>query len=295
MATDVLETVAESVAPEGPGTISRVARIALRGLGVFAYIALLGLSLLPLASLLLILPAIFPQESVLSDSVRVVRSPFERFLRRVFAVLTSFALLIGLLAFATELVTRLNLSDPYFGQLARMILPTELANALPRAMVDQWPYVLLVLYATDLLVLFAIGKVPLQYNYRNLIVRWKITLLTGATFTLVVGLLTGMFAYINGLNEVTVSSGIPGNVFVLSDGANDEVCSNLGHGDIARVELERATLDRDGRPLPREITVKEVPSPSGRLVRLCSKETYYNINQKVEVGPNEPARRKFVQ
>jgi putative ABC transport system permease protein len=295
MSTDLAASVSAARGPEAPGFLRRAGRFALRALGIPAYIALLGLSLLPLASLLLILPAVFPQESVLSDSVRPVRSVWKRIGRRVFAVLTSFALLIGLLAFATELVTRLRLSDPYFGQLARMVLPNDLADALPKAMVDQWPYMLLVLYTTDLLVLFAIGKVPLQYNYRNLIVRWKITLLTGATFTLVVGLLTGMFAYINGLNECTVSSGIPGNVFVLSDGANDEVFSNLGHGDIDKLPLERASVDRSGRPLPRDITVKEVPGPSGRPVRLCSKETYFTINQAVQVGPGEKPRRKFVQ
>ncbi|HEV3119584.1 MAG TPA: hypothetical protein VGY58_21180, partial [Gemmataceae bacterium] len=39
-------------------------------------------------------------------------------------------------------------------------------------------------------VLLAIGKVPLNYNIRNLLVRWWITFLTAFAFTMVVGLLT---------------------------------------------------------------------------------------------------------
>jgi hypothetical protein len=41
-----------------------------------------------------------------------------------------------------------------------------------------------------LLLLGLLGRVPLKYNARNLLVRWQTTLLTGLAFTLVVGLMT---------------------------------------------------------------------------------------------------------
>src|SRR5262249_30517455 len=93
-----------------------------------AAVFLLGLSLLPLSALLLVFPAIYPQESVLTDTVRTGQSRWYRLARRIFSAATGIALLIVLLAFAVEIVTRLNLKSPYFGKLARMVLPDSLAN-----------------------------------------------------------------------------------------------------------------------------------------------------------------------
>ncbi len=264
-----------------------------RALGM---VILLGLSLLPLASLLLVMPAVLPEESVLSDAIPPRRSRLQRLGRRLLAATTGIALLVALLAFATEVVTQLGLKSPYFGKLARMVLPADLADALPGAMVDQWPYVLLIIYATDLLVLLCLGKVPLNYNVRNLAVRWRTTVLTGLAFTLVLGLLTGMLAFVNGLNNLTSNSGIPGNVFVLSEGATDELFSSLYKGDIEKIELESTTTDAAGDTLPALLKVKEISGPSATgKVRLCSYETYFVINQVVPVKAGEKPRRRFVQ
>ena len=75
-------------------------------------------------------------------------------------------------------------------------------------------------------------RVPLGYNFRNLMVRWRTTLLTALAFTLVVGLMTVMLAFVNGMYALTKGSTIAGNVMVLADGATDEVFSDLGYGDI---------------------------------------------------------------
>jgi putative ABC transport system permease protein len=274
-----------------------------RPLGVLAYrlggviltVFVLGLSLLPLAALLLIVPAVYPQESVLTDSSKR-RGRAADVLWRVGYFLSGVALLIALLAFAVEFVTQLHLKSPYFGKLARMVLPDKLVNSLPRAMVDQWPYVLLLVYATDMLMLFFIGKVPLSYNVRNLAVRWRTTALTGLAFTVVLCLLTAMLGFVNGLNNLTSNSGVPGNVFVLSEGSTDELFSSLYKGDIEKVELEVATEDADGNPLSSPVRVKEVPGPSATgKVRLCSYETYFVINQSVPVKAGEKPRRRFVQ
>jgi hypothetical protein len=258
---------------------------------------MLGLSLLPLSALLLVLPAVAPQEAVLTDTVRPTNSRLLRFARRVFSAATGIALLVVLLAFAVEFVTRLGLKSPYFGKLARMVLPDSLVNNLPRAMVDQWPYVFLVIYATDLLLLFGIGKVPLNYNFRNLAVRWRTTVLTGLAFTVVLCLLTAMLAFVNGLNNLTSNSGIAGNVFVLSEGSTDELFSSLYKGDIeGNILTEKAEIDLNGHPLTTPVRIKQVPGPGpDGKVKLCSFETYFVINQVVPVKPGEKPRRRFVQ
>ncbi len=72
-----------------------------------------------------------------------------------------------------------------------------------------------------------IRKVPLVYNLRNLQNRWKTTLVTALAFTFVIGLLTFMMSFVRGMDRLIESSGNPGNVMVLSDGATDEAFSNL--------------------------------------------------------------------
>ena len=62
-----------------------------------------------------------------------------------------------------------------------------------------------------------IGKVPLNYNLRNLQIRWRTTALTALAFTMVVGLLVVMLAFVNGISRLTEQSGRKDNVMVLSD------------------------------------------------------------------------------
>ncbi|HZT82633.1 MAG TPA: hypothetical protein VFA26_20560, partial [Gemmataceae bacterium] len=155
-------------------------------------------------------------------------------------------------------------------------------------MIDKLPVQLplLVPLAAGLLGLLAlmfIGKVPLGYNLRNLAVRWRISALTALAFTLVVALLTVLLAFVNGMYHITDSSGRPGNVIVLSDGATDELFSNLGYSDTNNIDDllgadGRAALERDaaGRPL-------------------VSRELYVVINQPMPAKPGEKPRRSFIQ
>jgi ABC-type antimicrobial peptide transport system permease subunit len=122
------------------------------------------------------------------------------------------------------------------------------------------------------LVLQALGfvkKVPFSYNLRNLLVRWRITLLTALAFTLVVGLMTVMLAFVNGMYKLTESSGVPGNVMILADGATDELFSNLGYGDIKELELRPEVVRQDGKPLASWEVYVVVNQPI--LVRKCPK------------------------
>jgi ABC-type lipoprotein release transport system permease subunit len=151
-----------------------------------------------------------------------------------------------------------------------------------------------------------IGRVPLAYNARNLSVRWKTNAMTAFAFACVVGLLTFLLAFVNGMNKLTESSGIPGNVFVLSDGSTDEVFSNLGYGDLGNVERVRATeelvVDAAGKPVfgpggvkqwraIAPLVIRSEKGAKGEDVYWSSKETYYSVNMAI---PNSE-RRRFVQ
>lgn len=126
-------------------------------------------------------------------------------------------------------------------------------------------------------VLAWLGKVPLKYNVRNLVVRWPTTLLTGLAFTLVVGLMTVMLAFVNGMFKLTENSGQPGNIFVLSEGATDEAFSNLGFGDITRIEHDpRVQRDEAGKPL-------------------ASWEVYIIVNQPIPNAKPGGRQRRFLQ
>jgi ABC-type lipoprotein release transport system permease subunit len=284
----------------------------------------LGVSLLPLSALLLAFPALVPQESVLTDTVSGKRSLVRRTLGRVFAVVAGLVVLLTLLAASVELVTRLPLPEKgSFAVVARFFTPppaslfvmaktekereaklaemsprtqefmkTPLHEKLPPAMVEHWPFVVLAMYGFDLVILLTIGKVPLAYNLRNVRVRWKTNLMTVVAFMAVIGLLVFLLAFVNGMNNLTQNTGVPGNVLVLSDGSTDELFSNLEAGDLNNVERVVVELDAKDRRLAAPVRVQTVER-GGKTVPLASRETYYAINQPV---PNSnPPRRRFVQ
>lgn len=259
-------------------------------------LCLMGLGLLPLASLLMFLPLVMPQEAVLTDTLQPARTRLARAVRRAVALVTGFVVLLALMTFGIQVATWFGLRSQVYSNLARQVLPDIVLNRLPVALVEGWPFVLLVMYATDFLLLFRIGKVPIQYNLRNLRVRWITTVMTGVAFTVVVFLLVLMMSFVDSVNRLTASTGIPGNVFVLSEGSTDELFSNLAYGDVSKLELEKATTDPQGRPLATPITVKTLPGKAGQPpVRLISKETYFVINQEIAKPQGGGPARRFVQ
>jgi putative ABC transport system permease protein len=119
-------------------------------------------------------------------------------------------------------------------------------------------------------------KIPLRYLIRNLTVRWRTTLMTALAFVLVISLLTVMMAFVNGMYRLTQSSGQPGNVMIMADGATDESFSNLVAPDMADIENQPGILRENNRPL-------------------CSRETYLVVTQPLEhPAPGRPKRR-FMQ
>jgi ABC-type lipoprotein release transport system permease subunit len=122
-----------------------------------------------------------------------------------------------------------------------------------------------------------LGKVPVRYNIRNMTVRWPITLLTGMAFILVIGLMTVMLAFVNGLYKLTQGSGQPGNVLILADGATDELFSNLGTSDVTQLGTrDDIVRDEDGH-------------------KLVSWETYVVVNQPIANAVKGGRMRRFVQ
>jgi ABC-type lipoprotein release transport system permease subunit len=92
--------------------------------------------------------------------------------------------------------------------------------------------------------------IPLSYNFRNLRVRWKTTLMTASGFTLVVAALVVMLAFINGIEAVCATTGEAENVILLSKGSNDEVLSQMERGLVGQVENTKGvSFDAAGRPL----------------------------------------------
>ncbi len=303
--------------------VLRIVWRALRGVGsLLATVFILALSLLPLSALLLALPALVPQESVLSDSV-AMRMPFWRgLLRRAGAVVAGLSVLLALLAVSVEITSRLPLGERgHFVAVSETFLPapiimfgptpkeraekianfppnvqsflkTPLSEQLPPALVQHWPVVILLMYIFDVGILLVIGRVPVSYNLRNVRVRWKTNLLTVLCFVFVIGLMTFLMAFVTGMNNLTENTGVPGNVFALSDGSTDELFSNLGYGDLDNVERVVVGFDEKDRPLKVPYKIQETEL-NGKKRYVASRETYYVLNQPV--ANSNPPRRRFVQ
>lgn len=137
---------------------------------------------------------------------------------------------------------------------------------------------LAVLAVVMVALLAALNRVPLKYTLRNLTVRWKTTILTALAFTLVIGVLVVMLAFVNGMQKMTEGTGLMENVLVLSDGATDESFSNLNAGDLAEME-----------------TLPEVQRDPATGRPLASRETYLIVNQPLPNAPAKGPQRRFLQ
>jgi ABC-type lipoprotein release transport system permease subunit len=132
-------------------------------------------------------------------------------------------------------------------------------------------------FAALIIVLLVFAKVPLRYNLRNLVVRWMVTLLTVIVIATVVAISTVLLSVVNGMYKLTEGSGRAENVMVLSDGATDELFSNLGFGDITKIDRTPGVEEIEpGKPL-------------------ASWETYVVCNQPLKKPKPGGAKRRFVQ
>ena len=145
---------------------------------------------------------------------------------------------------------------------------------------------LLAMLAPILFYLTPIRKVPLVYNLRNLQNRWMTTAVTALAFTLVTALLTGMLAFVRGMDRLIEASGNPGNVMVLSDGATDEAFSNLP---------PFVAQDLPSDVQKQIVSVPTDPRDPGKKTPLISQEVYVVVMYMIPNAPPGSRQRRFVQ
>src|SRR5580704_13680725 len=92
----------------------------------------IGFSVLPLAAMLVALPAVSPNEAVLTDTVRPAHTWWRRTARRIFAVVAGMVVLVALFAFSIEVISRLPLPEGgQLGTLAKKILGFAVIDFMP--------------------------------------------------------------------------------------------------------------------------------------------------------------------
>src|SRR3954465_1866324 len=108
---------------------------------------------------------------------------------------------------------------------------------------------------------------PLSYNIRNIIVRWKLTLLAVGGIALVVAVLLALTAMANGFRTALRATGSPDNAIVTQRGSTAELTSGFSR-DNANTILVDSPVARDpqGRPLasPEIVLVASLPRRSDR-------------------------------
>ncbi|MBA4017632.1 MAG: ABC transporter permease [Pirellula sp.] len=135
------------------------------------------------------------------------------------------------------------------------------------------------------------GRIPLSYNLYNLLVRWRATVLTLAAFAMVTGLLVVMLAFVNGMYVLTLGSGRPGNLIVMSEGSTDESFSNLGYSDVGDIENQSGILREGDRPLLSRETYLILTQPlPPRAAEEPSFRNLYGL-----APPAKPPSRRFLQ
>ncbi len=129
-----------------------------------------------------------------------------------------------------------------------------------------------------MLFLLVVGRVPIQYTVGNLTTRWQATSLTAAAFTIVVAVLVGLVAFVNGIYALTSNSAVRENILLMSEGSTDEGFSNLQPSNVDDVDSQEGIARVDDTPL-------------------VSRETYMVVTQPLpeELWRRGGPRRRFLQ
>lgn len=91
---------------------------------------------------------------------------------------------------------------------------------------------------------------PIGYNARNVIVRWRVSLLAVGGIALVVAVLIVLVAMSTGFRETLAATGTPGNAILTQRGSNGELTSGLSIEEIEDLSVDaRVARTPDGRPL----------------------------------------------
>jgi len=108
---------------------------------------------------------------------------------------------------------------------------------------------------------------PLSYNIRNIVVRWKLTLLAVGGIALVVAVLLALTAMANGFRTALRATGSPDNAIVTQRGSSAELTSGFSRDNASTIMVDsRVARDAQGRPLasPEIVLVATLPPRTDR-------------------------------
>jgi putative ABC transport system permease protein len=103
---------------------------------------------------------------------------------------------------------------------------------------------------------------PLSYNVRSILVRWRVTLLALGGISLVVAVLVALTAMANGFRVALRATGSPENAIVTQRGSGSELTSGFSRDNANTILVdERVERDAEGRPLasPEVVVVAALP------------------------------------
>jgi len=103
---------------------------------------------------------------------------------------------------------------------------------------------------------------PLTYTFRNLMVRWKVTLLAIVGICLVVMVLMALLSVASGFQMTLRATGSPQNAIVVQQGADAELSSSVSTDHVNLITVDsRVARAADGTPLasPEFITIVALP------------------------------------
>lgn len=103
---------------------------------------------------------------------------------------------------------------------------------------------------------------PLSYNVRNIVVRWKVVLLALGGIALVVAVLIALTAMANGFRTALRATGSPENAIITQRGSGSELTSGFGRDDASTITVDaRVKRDGQGRPMasPEMVIVAALP------------------------------------
>ncbi len=104
--------------------------------------------------------------------------------------------------------------------------------------------------------------IPLKYNFRHLIARWKTTLVAGMTFALVVATFIIVMSLARGVEQALTATGNPLNVIVMRPGVQSEGQSQVSLESYQTVRnFSGIATDESGQPLaaPEVLTLVNKP------------------------------------
>jgi putative ABC transport system permease protein len=103
---------------------------------------------------------------------------------------------------------------------------------------------------------------PLSYNVRNILVRWRVTVLAVGGIALVVAVMIVLTAMANGFRAALRATGSPDNAIVTQRGSSSELTSGFTRDNASMIMVDsRVARDAQGRPLasPEIVVVASLP------------------------------------